>query len=281
MDNFDPGTVWVIIVFFQHNVSCIQSVHNYTDIHTPHTQPNTHTRPFTLHTYSHTLIPTHTHTLFTCMHTYPHTYHTHTPHSHSLTHSPHVFTNAGCSKLPMGDDGKPPSTLLRTSCYAHQRDSTAHCVLSQSEIVEVRGGGRRERRQRGRRRRKGGGRRERGEGKEGGWGRRKRRGLQQCVHNYYCVTLPSPSPSSLPSCSSPPTPPIPSPPSSPFLPPSSQSSCSPCYSHLLLLEVGPACPPSSFLRFEVYAVDNSQADREADPSCKDSEKVVRVGRREG
>jgi len=45
--------------------------------------------------------------------------------------------------------------------------------------------------------------------------------------------------------------------------------------------VGPACLPSSFLQFEVYAVDNSHADKEADPSFKDSERVVRMERREG
>ena len=127
---------------------------------------------YTHHTHSQTHIPDHSH----CTHTLTHTYHTHTHHTHTHTHSPHVFTNAGCSKLPMGDDGKPPSTLLRTSCYAHQRDSTAHCVLSQSEIVEVRGGGRRERRQRGRRRRKGGGRRER-RGKGGRMGEKKKKGI--------------------------------------------------------------------------------------------------------
>ena len=99
MDNFDPGTVWVIIVFFQHNVSCIQSVHNYTDIHTPHTQPNTHTRPFTLHTYSHTLIPTHTHThsSHACTHTHTHTTHTHHTHTHSHTLHMYSLTQAAAN----------------------------------------------------------------------------------------------------------------------------------------------------------------------------------------
>ena len=129
-----------------------------------------HTPPHTTHTHY-----SHHHTLLVSPHT-AHTHYSHTPPHTTHTHPPHVFTNAGCSKLPMGDDGKPPSTLLHTSCYAHQRDSTAHCVLSQSEIVEVRGGGRRERRQRGRRRRKGGGRRER-RGKGGRMGEKKKKGI--------------------------------------------------------------------------------------------------------
>ena len=249
--------------------------------YTHHTHSQTHIPDHShcTHTLTHSYLHTHTHSSHACTHTHTHTTHTHHTHTHSHTLHMYSLTQAAANfQWETMENLHPHSCAPVATPTKGTQLHTVYChsqrLLRLGEEGEERGD-----RGEGGEEREGGG--ERGEGKEGGWGRRKRRGLQQCVHNYYCVTLPSPSPSSLPSCSSPPTPPIPSPPSSPFLPPSSQSSCSPCYSHLLLLEVGPACPPSSFLRFEVYAVDNSQADREADPSCKDSEKVVRVGRREG
>ncbi len=41
---------------------------------------------------------------------------------------------------------------------------------------------------------------------------------------------------------------------------SPQSSTSPSYSHLLLLELGIQCPPSAMLKFEVFSVSYSQTD---------------------
>ena len=50
------------------------------------------------------------------------------------------------------------------------------------------------------------------------------------------------------------------PPPSPTHPLSPQSSTSPSYSHLLLLELGIQCPPSAMLKFEVFSVSYSPTD---------------------